>query len=136
MNDELAELAAMLRKAAEDEPVISAENPHPEAQRMELVQRFARLTEPSENLVPGDIVYEKPGIGMLKHHKGRPLLVLRPLDETRVADRTLVRRIAKSSSCLSDYDLLVAFLAGDIHAIVVLPHHSGALTRVRPGEDE
>lgn len=64
------DLASLLSLAAEDHAKGQAQSaaaprPHPMAQRMELRDRFARA-QVKHTIQPGDIVRQKPGLGIVK----------------------------------------------------------------------
>lgn len=106
--------------------------PLPEAQIMELQARFQRLNSNEPRFEPGDIVYEKPGLGFLKFGPDTPLLVLRWLDASCLFDQELVRNMFRCTDAAANYDIVVMNISNDGAGVEVMAHNSAALTRTQP----
>ena len=84
---------------------INAEKPHsivPEAQAMELLDRWRRGTEVS-TLVPGDLAVEKAGIGYLP--KDSLVIIWRLLDMNHAQDKAIIQdwhrtRVSERVDCM------------------------------------
>lgn len=95
----------MLEAAPADTP----SRPHPEAQRMELRDRWLRAQE-RYDFMPGDLVQQKRGLGVVRDQERHQLIFWRWLDCERYLDRTMVHIARDRAVATPDMDCFCAML--------------------------
>lgn len=124
-------LAAGKFEMAEDAEEPAPKMPLPEAQAMELRLRWESWCQPSD-LVPGDLVVEKRGLGSTKpqHRRERIMIVWRVLDAENWQDQAMIERHFEHNLAGSDrFDCIVGELQENGAVVSLRPHELRQLER-------
>ena len=107
------DLASLLSLASGDYgEVKSAPRPHPTAQRMELRDRWKRAQETTA-FAPGDLVRQKPGLGILKDPDACQTIYWGAFDIANPVHRLCLEDQLRRGTVLPVFDCFIAVLMDD-----------------------
>lgn len=121
---DLASLLSLAPGAAGE--VESTPRPHPTAQRMELRDRWKRAQD-TTTFAPGDLVRQKPGLGILKDPDACQAIYWSTFDIANPVHRLCLEDQLRRASTLPAFDCFIAILTDDARTLLFYVTDSATL---------